>query len=30
MVEEVGELFSAIRKNMKGGTVATDSMIENV
>ena len=30
MAEEIGELFSAIRKNMKGGTVATDSTIGNV
>ena len=30
MAEEVGELFSAIRKNMKGGTIANDSTAGNV
>lgn len=30
MAEEVGELFSAIRKNMKGGTIGTGSIAGNV
>ena len=30
MAEEVGELFSAVRKNMKCGTVVTDSTVGNV
>ena len=30
MAEEMGELFSAIRKNSKGADVATDSTIDNV
>ena len=30
MAEEVGELFSAIRKNMKGGSVGSGSTVGNV
>lgn len=30
MAEEIGELFSAIRKNMKGGSVANNSTVGNV
>ncbi|MDD2840657.1 MAG: MazG nucleotide pyrophosphohydrolase domain-containing protein [Rickettsiales bacterium] len=30
MAEEIGELFSAIRKNMKGGSVGSGSVIGNV
>ncbi len=30
MAEEMGELFSAIRKNMKGGSVGSGSTIGNV
>lgn len=30
MAEEIGELFSAIRKNMKGGSVSDNSTIGNV
>ncbi len=28
--EEIGELFFIIRKNIKGGTVVTDSTVGNV
>ena len=30
MAEEIGELFSAVRKNMKGGHIGTDSIVGNV